>query len=877
MASSYYTNTLHVDFESVLAMDNPSMISMFKALTTSGLQGFLGCPAVIYEAALIDFFENALVRDGVVISTVAGKLELFAETFELPVEGLNNLSEIPKDLVFYEKSIVSLTGEPVSMSGKKKEMKIYFSILCDIMAKTINVKARSFDPITQEKFLMIAGITCGVHIPKLQSLATFQLLTMASSYYTNTLHVNFESVLAMADPGTVSMFQALMASGLEGFLGCPTVIYESALVDFFENASVWDDMVVSIVHGVTVEISKQLFAETFELPVEGLSEFSEIPTDLVFDARSIVSLSGEPGIVQYLEGYGDCGVEASQGLCRSVCLLLENFPNLELGESSEFPSSKILTDKTFHRYVVLNDKAGAEGAADAPKTPPGAPPAGLKPRPAVLPGFPANTQTRKQTKPRRDMGSNPSMESNYKTAINSKNKMQMLCMRCWSTTKDSNRKGSQSTSQLYLQQMVATGCVPSVVANHSPGDNTPIPDASTTRPAVAQPMNCGRSNSLLAQSVRTNTRTGKNFCPFATSPWTTRSLQDGYRMKELFERSPTLPQLEERWSESTGNGRRGLRSHLQNAQQDLMKRRRATKTDLSRQISRYAMQDFIKRRRSKQNSSHTKSNRSLEQQRLRLTVFVQNSLFIGLSITDIRSFVSSIVFERTALRDVQSSFVPVASQNVQLAFSSVVEDEDNQMDIDQRLASPTTTADSSMNFIDNDILLGDDATSNQPSLPTVATNLSTYLDDFRTLLWQRLDAQSEDIRHIGDSHNDVLSRLTTLDKGLRDALLQQGEYFRKLIQNVRQDGRTLDDGEVSSSRPQPPPDDQNRGSSNTGGDNVRTTDIVDRFSGSMSREGQSRGRSGGRSSSGNRSGSSKRRHYSSSGGPFRRSFEDWLG
>ncbi|KZV38783.1 gamma-glutamyltranspeptidase 1-like [Dorcoceras hygrometricum] len=264
---------------------------------------------------------------------------------------------------------------------------------------------------------------------------------------------------------------------------------------------------------------------------------------------------------------------------------------------------------------------------------------------------------------------------------------------------------------------------------------------------------------------------------------------------------------------------------------------------------------------------------------------------------------------------------------------------------------------------------------------------------YQTLLWQRLDAQSEDIMHIGDSHNDVLSRLNTLDKGLHDALLQQGEDLRKLIQNVRQDGRTLDDvqtlrfnefrkgedlrkliqnvrqdgrtlddvqtlrfnefrkgflalsaavttdsmdfrkefralnakvtsldeqvaatrsdllefsaqaqetlnhitdqlseliayinrggndknGEVSTSRPQPPPDDQNRGSGNTGGDNVRTTDIVDRFSDSMSREGRGRGRSGEKRGSGNKSGSSKRRHYSSSGGPFRRSFEDWLG
>ncbi|KZV23111.1 hypothetical protein F511_09149 [Dorcoceras hygrometricum] len=44
----------------------------------------------------------------------------------------------------------------------------------------------------------------------------------------------------MDDPGMVSMFQALMASGLERFLGCPAVIYEAALklllVDFVFSA-----------------------------------------------------------------------------------------------------------------------------------------------------------------------------------------------------------------------------------------------------------------------------------------------------------------------------------------------------------------------------------------------------------------------------------------------------------------------------------------------------------------------------------------------------------------------------------------------------------------------------------------------------------------
>ncbi|KZV39276.1 hypothetical protein F511_28301 [Dorcoceras hygrometricum] len=147
------------------------------------------------------------------------KLQM-TSTFELPVEGLTDLLEIPKDLVFDAKSIVSFSGELVSISGKKKEMKIEFGLLCDIMAKTISVKAGSFDAITQEKFLMIAGITCGVK---------------------------------------------------------------------------------------------------------------------------------------------------AKGYAIQISLLLENVPNLELGESSEFPSSKVLTEKTVHRYIVLNDKVGMEVVTAEPR------------------------------------------------------------------------------------------------------------------------------------------------------------------------------------------------------------------------------------------------------------------------------------------------------------------------------------------------------------------------------------------------------------------------------------------------------------------------------------------------------------------------------
>ncbi|KZV32493.1 hypothetical protein F511_43262 [Dorcoceras hygrometricum] len=178
---------------------------------------------------------------------------------------------------------------------------------------------------------------------------------MASSYYTNTLHVSFESVLAMDNP-------------------------------------VRDGVVISTVAGKLVEISEELFAEIFELPVEGLTDLSEIPKDLVFDAKSIISLFGEPAgsfdaltqekvlmitaiicgvrinsiriCFNILKDMITPGTRQVKGYAIQISLLLENVQNLELGESSEFPSSKILTEKTVHRYIVLNDKVGIEEVGD---------------------------------------------------------------------------------------------------------------------------------------------------------------------------------------------------------------------------------------------------------------------------------------------------------------------------------------------------------------------------------------------------------------------------------------------------------------------------------------------------------------------------------
>ncbi|KZV17945.1 hypothetical protein F511_40793 [Dorcoceras hygrometricum] len=189
---------------------------------------------------------------------------------------------------------------------------------------------------------------------------------MASSLYSNSQHVDFDSVLGMDDQ-----------------------------VDFFENASVRDGVIISTVAGQLVEISEEWFVESFDLPVDGLGDLSAIPKDVIFDARSIVSLSGEP--VSLSGGKNQmkiefrllcdimakaisvkAGTKQAKGFAIQISLLLENIPNLDLGESSEFPASKILTDKTVHRFVSLNDKASAEEATGAPK-----PKAASKKRPAA--------------------------------------------------------------------------------------------------------------------------------------------------------------------------------------------------------------------------------------------------------------------------------------------------------------------------------------------------------------------------------------------------------------------------------------------------------------------------------------------------------------
>ncbi|KZV22091.1 hypothetical protein F511_09104 [Dorcoceras hygrometricum] len=89
---------------------------------------------------------------------------------------------------------------------------------------------------------------------------------MASSYISNAMEINFDSVLGIHDNDCmVKMFRALEATGLRGFLGCSSMLYEQELEQFFDTALIQDGDITCAVSGKYVAISASRFAGVFNL------------------------------------------------------------------------------------------------------------------------------------------------------------------------------------------------------------------------------------------------------------------------------------------------------------------------------------------------------------------------------------------------------------------------------------------------------------------------------------------------------------------------------------------------------------------------------------------------------------------------------------
>ncbi|KZV18212.1 delphilin-like [Dorcoceras hygrometricum] len=167
---------------------------------------------------------------------------------------------------------------------------------------------------------------------------------MESSFISSSHHIDFDSVFGIEDAGLVQMFETLIATGLKEFLGCPSVFYETALTEFFTNSSVRDGVVAWFFDAVTRERFMLMTAITYDVKVNWGSLLFGVLKDMV-----------TPGSRQ------------AKGFTIQICVLLKNVPGLELCESRGFPVSRVLTEKTVHRYVTINEKFGGEEVIDAPK------------------------------------------------------------------------------------------------------------------------------------------------------------------------------------------------------------------------------------------------------------------------------------------------------------------------------------------------------------------------------------------------------------------------------------------------------------------------------------------------------------------------------
>ncbi|KZV39095.1 hypothetical protein F511_28985 [Dorcoceras hygrometricum] len=132
---------MQVDFTSVFAMEHTGMARMFKSLEDTGLKGFLAATISVFESIVVEFFANAKVVAGTVISSVALAVtkEVLLEAFGLPTEGIEIF------WIFLIRTVVEMRGRfsssdvPFRAPSKKKEMKMEFRLLHDIVSKALCV------------------------------------------------------------------------------------------------------------------------------------------------------------------------------------------------------------------------------------------------------------------------------------------------------------------------------------------------------------------------------------------------------------------------------------------------------------------------------------------------------------------------------------------------------------------------------------------------------------------------------------------------------------------------------------------------------------------------------------------------------------------
>ncbi|KZV52501.1 delphilin-like [Dorcoceras hygrometricum] len=216
--------------------------------------------------------------------------------------------------------------------------------------------------------------------------------------------------------------KALEASGLRGFLGCESVLYEKELEQFFDTTLVQNGDITGAVSGKFFSVSQSRFAEVFTLPTEGLVDFSDVLKNMVYDARSIFSKSGEQVsthgkkkfmkyeyrllndilakaitvkaesfdavtnerflmmtaihfvlqvnwskiLFSVLKEMVDKTQKKAKGFATQICVLLKSIPAITMGAAVPFPTSKVLSITIVNSYIATNHTVDARGQSEEP-------------------------------------------------------------------------------------------------------------------------------------------------------------------------------------------------------------------------------------------------------------------------------------------------------------------------------------------------------------------------------------------------------------------------------------------------------------------------------------------------------------------------------
>ncbi|KZV51424.1 hypothetical protein F511_35846 [Dorcoceras hygrometricum] len=108
--------------------------------------------------------------------------DVFAETFGLMYEGMVGFLDLPAQALAKMRMRFSSTDFPFRTPNKKREMKIEYRLLHDIVAKALCAEAGSFDLVTSEKFDLMVVISASLKV--------------------NWAHVLFQTLVAMVHTPT---------------------------------------------------------------------------------------------------------------------------------------------------------------------------------------------------------------------------------------------------------------------------------------------------------------------------------------------------------------------------------------------------------------------------------------------------------------------------------------------------------------------------------------------------------------------------------------------------------------------------------------------------------------------------------------------------